>query len=65
MPLGILAARLCPVGSKVGTRVRSLGNVLEACGSALCAHAITAGTAKDLRDCAVMQEGELFKIRKQ
>ena len=32
----MLAARLCLVGSKVGARVQSLGNVLEA-------HAITAG----------------------
>ena len=50
MPFSILAARLCLVGSKVGARVQSLGNVLE-CGS--CDHCRV-----ECQDCAVMQEEE-------
>lgn len=40
MHSALLAARLCPVGDKVNMRVRSLGNVLEGCGSAprACGH---------------------------
>ena len=59
MPFSILAARLCLVGSKVGARVQSLGNVLER-GS--CDHCRDA--AQGL--CAVMQEEEdgHFQVRK-